>query len=79
MAIFHYVKREFETVFVHRFSNDTMPFFNIFKNSTHYWIFFGLFNMYFLLRPLYTRPAWISDELSYILTGLFLLFEFMNF
>ena len=51
MVLLHYVKREFETVLVHRFSNDTMPFMNIFKNSTHYWLFFGVFNMYFFLHP----------------------------
>jgi len=78
MVLMHYVKREFETVLVHRFSNDTMPFLNIFKNSTHYWIFFGLFNMYFFLHPDYTPPTWASDSFFIGSTILFCIFEFLN-
>lgn len=42
LAVVHFAKREYETVYVHRFSNATMPFFNLFKNSGHYWILSGI-------------------------------------
>lgn len=58
MVLLHYGKREFETLFVHRFSNATMPFTNIFKNSIHYWVFFGFLSMYFFMHPLYTPAGW---------------------
>ena len=37
MWTFHYVKRLLETQFVHTFSHQTMPLFNLFKNCTYYW------------------------------------------
>ncbi|CED85524.1 Steroid reductase required for elongation of the very long chain fatty acids [Phaffia rhodozyma] len=42
LIMLHYIKRELETLFVHRFSNATMPFFNVFKNSAHYHLLSGL-------------------------------------
>mmetsp|Transcript_8993 Transcript_8993/g.6757 ORF Transcript_8993/g.6757 Transcript_8993/m.6757 type:complete len:196 (-) Transcript_8993:58-645(-) len=79
MVLFHYCKRELETLFVHRFSSDTMPFTNVFKNSFHYWVIFGFINMYFFLHPDYTPPKWATDKTYYIIFALFLLFEFLNF
>jgi very-long-chain enoyl-CoA reductase len=51
----HYAKRLLETMFVHRFSNATMPVKNIFINSAYYWGF-AAFVAYNNCHPLYTAP-----------------------
>jgi len=75
MALFHYVKRELETLFVHRFSSDTMPFMNILKNSAHYWILFGVCSMFFFLKPSLDDN---SRKVELVLAGFFLIFEILN-
>lgn len=52
----HYAKRLLETLLVHRFSHATMPFMNLFKNCSYYWLF-GLYIGYYVNHPHYTPPA----------------------
>lgn len=74
MVLGHYIKRELETLFVHRFSAETMPRINIFKNSAHYWVLFGVCNMYWFLKP-----SKLGSKYDVIFAGLFAIFQFLNF
>ena len=52
----HYAKRLLETIFVHRFSNATMPIKNLFINCSYYWGF-AAYVSYHVNHPLYTAPS----------------------
>jgi very-long-chain enoyl-CoA reductase len=54
MVVLHFLKREFETMYVHRFSADTMPLTYIFRNSAHYWALAGIVFGYIMYRPEYS-------------------------
>ncbi|GAB9468983.1 3-oxo-5-alpha-steroid 4-dehydrogenase [Globisporangium polare] len=72
----HFLKRELETFFVHRFSRPTMPLFNLFKNCAYYWSF-GAVVGYPLAHPDYQGPT--SQLQVQIGLALFAVSEFLNF
>uniref|UniRef100_A0A1I8ASX1 very-long-chain enoyl-CoA reductase n=1 Tax=Steinernema glaseri TaxID=37863 RepID=A0A1I8ASX1_9BILA len=73
----HYAKRLFETQFIHRFSNGTMPLRNLFKNCSYYWGFCA-FISYFINHPYYQLPSFGLPQIYIGFTG-FALSEIGNF
>lgn len=91
LTLLHFAKREYETLFIHKFSNATMPAFNIFKNSFHYWILNGVLCSFFVYIPSYLVAAdnkfvdflFYSNDLSPAMNIAFtvaiLFFEYSNY
>ncbi|KAJ2396159.1 3-oxo-5a-steroid 4- dehydrogenase [Coemansia sp. RSA 2559] len=79
----HFIKRELETAFVHRFSHGTMPLINVFKNSFHYHILSGLNLAYWVYGPSSAQGTALAAKLGNptlmaVLTGIFLFAELSN-
>ena len=69
LVLLHFAKREFESAFIHRFSNSTMPAFNIFKNSGHYWLLSGVLLSIGIYSPFEGQQAvrgTVRDDPRYI-------------
>lgn len=83
LNLLHYLKREFETVKIHKFSNSTMPLFNVFKNSFHYWVLNGLISLGYFGYGFVFPESFLTKVYSHLqivpLIGAFLFFETMNF
>ena len=79
MVVLHFVKRELETLFVHRFSADTMPLTYIFRNSAHYWLLAGLVFGYIVYRPGYYTRVQRDPTQTLIAIILYLFAELSNF
>lgn len=84
LAVLHFAKREYETVYVHRFSNATMPLFNLFKNSGHYWLLSGVLLSVFVYARDTARSAgvvgsavfFVNDWPAPVLAGLVAVWAF---
>lgn len=78
LVTLHYLKREYETLYVHRFSAATMPLRNIFRNSGHYWVLSGVNLAYFFYRPTDSSKA-PSPFLITVATLVWIFAEISNF
>ena len=63
LNLLHYLKREYESIKVHRFSHSTMPWTNLPKNCMHYWIFGGFCTAVSVYSPFF-KPMWVLSESS---------------
>ena len=86
LVMIHYIKRELESLFLHKFSQATMPFFNLFKNSFHYWILngaisLGYFGYGFLLKDadVFRVYSTLKIDNFMLLIGGFFVSELWNF
>lgn len=78
VIMLHFLKRELETLFLHRFSSATMPLFNIFKNSAHYWLLAGVNIGYWVYRPNSIATRASSLFATYVSLALFIVGELAN-
>ena len=81
MIMAHFVKRELEVLFVHKFSANTMPANFIIRNSFFYWVFAGLlgaFEIYAPFSPTAQAGAFLSSPLDFIGLALYLFGELCN-
>ncbi|KAG8531201.1 uncharacterized protein KY384_004559 [Bacidia gigantensis] len=78
LVVTHFLKRELETLFIHRFSASTMPTSNIFKNSAHYWLLSGVNMAFWIYRQSFYGKSGPSPIVTSLGLALFVLGELGN-
>lgn len=78
MCVLHFIKREYETLFVHRFSAATMPARNIVKNSAHYWTLSGINLAFWAYAPWGPTANASNPLITYTGIALFVVGELLN-
>ncbi|OLN87172.1 putative enoyl reductase [Colletotrichum chlorophyti] len=78
MFLGHFLKREYETLFVHKFSANTMPIRNIFKNSFFYWVFAGFICAWHIYSPTSPTALARNDAVDVLGTIIFVFGEASN-
>lgn len=78
MIVLHFLKREYETLAVHKFSNSTMPFFNVYKNSAHYWLLAGVNIAYWVYAPNASAAKDDGGLVTYVGLALYVFGELAN-
>jgi len=77
LGMAHYARRVLECLFVHNYSNPTIPLADFLLSLLHYWVMFGVLVGYFLFHPKYVSPEW-ENCFFWMLVGSFLFTELMN-
>ncbi|GAW13122.1 hypothetical protein ANO14919_025000 [Xylariales sp. No.14919] len=81
MIMAHFVKRELEVLFVHKFSANTMPAAFIVRNSFFYWVFAGLLGaleIYAPFSPAAQAGEFLSSPLHAVGLALYVFGELCN-
>jgi len=73
--VLHFVKRELETLFLHKFSKPSAPVMTVVKNSAYYWGFAAVVS-YFVCHP---AAAVLPDQVATLALGGMALMEVGNF
>lgn len=79
LFILHFLKRELETMFLHKFSANTMPAWNIFRNSAFYWGLAGLLSAWHIYAPNSGADRQELVPLDFVGLALFAIGEVCNF